>query len=177
MAKLGRLSTALLFTCALSASCLACSCVCREPRSFKTTVTDHFNGYPVIFVGKVLEHIAERKTVTLAPGHEFPAIDHRVRFSIEEAFKGTTTPIVISNNGNSGTCGYGEMEVGKRYLVYASQPEPDSPIFIGGCCNRTRPLLADEHDPRITNQERRTQIKEVELLRKLAARNRERPGN
>jgi hypothetical protein len=175
VAKLGRLCAALLFTCALSSSCLACSCVCREPRSFKAAVAQRFNSYPTIFIGTVIEATAERKTVTLAPGHVFPAITYRARFTVEEVFKGATTPILISNNGASGTCGYGEMETGKSYLVYASQPEPDSTVYIGSCCNRTRPLLMD--DPRITNHEKRAFTKEVELLRKLAARNRKHSAN
>jgi hypothetical protein len=95
VAKLGRLCAALLFTCALSSSCLACSCVCREPRSFKAAVAQRFNSYPTIFIGTVIEATAERKTVTLAPGHVFPAITYRARFTVEEVFKGATTPILI----------------------------------------------------------------------------------
>lgn len=167
-----KLCTALLLTCALSANCLACSCVCREGKSFKAAVTNRFNRYPTIFVGKVIEDTPEQKTVTIAPGHTLPVINHRVHFTVEDAFKGTTTPTIVSNNGD-GTCSYGEMEVGKRYLVYASRAEPDSPVFIGYCCNPTRPLLADDHDVRITKNERRMQIKEVELLRKLATKNRQ----
>jgi len=70
---------------------------------------------------------------------------------------------VVSNNGD-GNCSYGEMEVGKSYLVYSYRTATDSPIFIGGCCNHTRPLILDS---RFSNAEKRDAIKEIELLRKL----------
>jgi len=146
----------------------ACSCLCAEPKPFKTKITGRFESSPIIFIGKAVEDTQGHPTITLAPGWSVPAINHRVRFMVEEAFKGVDGSTMTSNNGD-GNCSYGEMEVGKSYLVYASVPPQDSPIFIGGCCNHSRRLAPDDRYI-YSKREKHELVVEVAMLRELAAR-------
>ncbi len=87
----------------------ACSCVCND--SFKTWVSSSFKGSTAVFIGRVLEVKLERRVVTMAPGHTFPALNYKARFGVEEPFKGVTENSIWADTGD-GDCSPGELHVG-----------------------------------------------------------------
>jgi hypothetical protein len=141
----------------------ACSCVCRV--NFKSWVSTSFKGSTAIFIGRVLEVKFERRVITMAPGHTFPALNYKARFAVEEPFKGVTENSLWADTGD-GNCSPSELHVGKQYLIYAYRPTPDGNLFVGSCCNRSREMT----NPLYSKSENKERLKEIELLRRLKAR-------
>ncbi len=141
----------------------ACSCVCND--SFKTWVSSSFKGSTAVFIGRVLEVKLERRVVTMAPGHTFPALNYKARFGVEEPFKGVTENSIWADTGD-GDCSPGELHVGKQYLIYAYRPTPDGNLFVGSCCNRSHEMSNQWY----SKAEKKEHIKEIKLLRRLKTR-------
>jgi hypothetical protein len=111
-----------------SANANACSCRAGIP------ICETFWKTPVVFSGEVLE-------VTRIEQKGRPSSLHlqkkRVRFRVEQTWRGETTPVmeVITGSGG-GDCGY-SFSRGRRYLVFASLHEG---VAVTGICSRTQPL-------------------------------------
>jgi hypothetical protein len=142
----------------------ACSCICRG--SLKALVTDSFKRSTSVFIGRVLEVKLERRVITMAPGHTFPAVNYKARFAVEEPFKGVTDDSIWADTGD-GDCSPGELHVGEQYLIYAYRPASDKNLFVGSCCNRSREMSNE----RYSKAEKKEHIKEIRLLRSLKLAN------
>src|SRR6202040_585547 len=113
----------------------ACSCICRG--SLKALVSDSFKGSTSVFIGRVLEVKLERRVITMAPGHTFPAFNYQARFAVEERFKGITDDSIWADTGD-GDCSPGELHVGEQYLIHPYLHALDQNLFVGSCCKRSR---------------------------------------
>jgi hypothetical protein len=154
----------LMFILTIPIELEGCSCVCRD--SFKNWVSASFKGSTAVFIGRVLEVKLERTEVSLFPGgRKFPRINYKERFAVEEPFKGVTDSSIWADTGD-GDCSPGELKVGQRYLIYAFRPTSNGNLFVGSCCNRSREMT----NPLYSKSENKERIKEIELLRRLKAR-------
>ncbi len=165
------------------------ACFCA-PSIFQASETAaNFKGASAVFLGAVVELIPTRTQIKQPDNSETVVVNYRVRFLVKQVFKGPLGSSVITDNGSSADeCSFGEMSVGRDYLVYAySRPFAGSPLALG-CCegnqNPTRYRLFHETNPQLSvglcsgtrpvpdesssESSRKLHTKEIDLLRKLS---------
>jgi hypothetical protein len=109
-----------------SADAYGCSCRGGIP------ICETFWKTPIVFSGEVLE-------VTRIEQKGRPSFlqRRRVRFRVEQTWRGEATPVIeVMTGSGGGDCGY-NFSRGRRYLVFASLHEG---VAVTGICSRTQPL-------------------------------------
>ena len=121
----------LLFLFSFPSTAFACSCVNQGPAYA-------FNEAQVVFIGRMLGG-TQKLSSTDRNGKQFTIEAGKVRFAVEEVFKGgNAEELTIDIESNEGTsCGPYGLKRGERYIVYAYGSESDKKILSTGVCTRT----------------------------------------
>lgn len=118
-------------------SARACSCMYQTP-------CEAFSKASVVFIGRVLGGTEKVKDES----GQFTGLDAgRVRFAVEEVFKGSVErEVQIHVASMSGTsCGPYGLYAGQKYLVYAYSREDSDQLSTGVC---TRTTQVSENEPK-----------------------------
>jgi len=112
----------------------ACSCATGDPAM-------EFNSAKMVFIGRMVRG-TEKLSVKDPKGKARSIEAGKVRFTVEEFFKGTgpdeVTIEIASMDGTS--CGPYGLKRGERYIVYAYRSEEKEEILYSGVCTRTTPV-------------------------------------
>jgi hypothetical protein len=100
---------------------LACSCVYPMATTARTQMTEA----AVVFRGTVIE----RKVLPRRP--ELRRGRYAITFRVNEYWKGSPAPTIVIYGVDPGTdcMGWGDVEVGKAYLLYADEQEAKDYVF------------------------------------------------
>lgn len=166
------------------------ACVCAGfSISQDSETTAHFKSASAVFLGTVVEVIPTQTRIKQSDNSETVVVNYHVRFVVKQVFKGVVGSSVTTDNGSSGDdCSFGEMSMGRDYLVYAySRPFAGSPLVLGCCegnqdptryrlfhetspqlsvglCSGTRPVPDESH----SESSREWHARELEFLRYLS---------
>lgn len=112
------------------------ACTCTGPMP----PCQEYGAAAAVFTGTVID--ISTVSVELGEGERKHAYNKKlVRFSVEQAFRGTSgSEVEIATGSGGGDCGY-HFEQGKQYIVYAYN-DSESKRLGTGICTRTR-LLRD----------------------------------
>jgi len=109
----------------------ACSCGTGSPAV-------EFNRARAIFIGRMLGG-TEQLTIDDRDGKSYPIEAGKVRFTVEEVFKGDVkgeVTIQIASHKNT-SCGPYGLKRSEQYIVYAYGGEADPETLYSGVCTRT----------------------------------------
>jgi hypothetical protein len=134
-----------IFLIALTASDIfACSCFQPEGIPIEKQVKDAYTKSTSVFVGEVVEIIKKPEVYSAT-----------VRFKVEKTWnKNFQKEITLLTASESSLCGY-TFEVGKKYLVYASENNNNLTTNI---CTRTASITSNK-DIVFLNKIRKPKIK------------------
>ena len=120
----------------------ACSCFPQEDISIEKQVKDAYQKASSVFVGEVVQIIKK------------PDV-YSVRFRVEKTWNKTfQKEIIVSTAKESSLCGY-TFEVGKKYLVFASENNNN---LMTNICTRTASVQANK-DTAFLNKIKKPKIK------------------
>jgi hypothetical protein len=115
----GQLSSIMFLMSSLLASMLfihsstfACSCSGPDP-----TPCEAYGSADAVFVGKAIDG-EERKEESGEGGKKWIRLGGKVRFIVEQSFKGIYVNEVDVITWNGAQCGFGDFTKGERYLLY-----------------------------------------------------------
>lgn len=133
------------FLIALTASDIfACSCFQPEGVPIEKQVKDAYTKSTSVFVGEVVEVIKKPEVYSVT-----------VRFKVEKTWdKNFQKEITLSTASESSLCGY-TFEVGKKYLVYASE---NNNKLTTNICTRTASVTSNK-DVAFLNKIKKPKIK------------------
>ena len=112
----------------------ACTCARGDPPF-------DFNNAKAVFIGQMLGG-TEELSAQDQNGESHAIEAGRVRFAVEEVFKGGISgEITIEIASMKGTsCGPYGLKRGERYIVYSYGSDKDVEILYSGVCTRTKPV-------------------------------------
>jgi Carboxypeptidase regulatory-like domain len=106
------LSSLLTLTLLLHSSTFACSCSGPDP-----TPCEAYGSADAVFIGRAIDG-EERKEESGGGGKKWILLGGKVRFVVEQAFKGIYGNEVEVITWNGAQCGFGDFTKGERYLLY-----------------------------------------------------------